>query len=82
MIKVVFFASLREALGSDGLELSAESIGCVQDVVAHLCQLEDAWRESLTAENVLIAVNQEMVKLNHPVRDSDEIAFFPPVTGG
>ncbi|MGB1686261.1 MAG: MoaD/ThiS family protein [Pseudomonadales bacterium] len=40
------------------------------------------WREALTAENVRVAVNQELVKGNPRVKPGDEIAFFPPVTGG
>ena len=40
------------------------------------------WRACLTAENIRVAVNQELVTGDVPVAAQDEVAFFPPVTGG
>jgi molybdopterin synthase sulfur carrier subunit len=75
-ITVKYFASLREKLGRDGDEVGAEGIGSVADVwdrVAPGMQLPP---------NTLAAVNLDYAELNHTVCDGDEVAFFPPVTGG
>jgi molybdopterin synthase sulfur carrier subunit len=83
MIKIVFFASLREALGTDDLYLEVGEIVNVQNVIDKLAQTRGShYGESLSGDKVLIAVNQEMVNPCAPVRDDDEVAFFPPVTGG
>lgn len=82
MIDVVFFASVRESLGTGKIGLPADEIRTVQDVVRQLASRGDAWQRALTAENLLVAVNQTMAGVNHPVADGDEVAFFPPVTGG
>jgi len=83
MIRVVFFAGLREALG-DSVEVAHdESIKTVEDLIARLIELnDDGWAAELNASHVLIAVNQEMTTRLALVADSDEVAFFPPVTGG
>ena len=83
MIKIVFFASLREELGAGDLYLELGEIVNVQNVIDKLSQTQGShYGESLTEDNVLIAVNQEMVNPDAPVKDDDEVAFFPPVTGG
>lgn len=80
-VKVLYFASLREALG-----VSAETVDLPESVKT-LAALRD-WlvvqgREKLaTAKNLRCAVNQEVAGLDAAVQDGDEIAFFPPVTGG
>ena len=75
-VTVKYFASLRETLGRD-----QESLAPAGDVtVAELwAQVSDG--RSLP-DNVLAAVNLEYVSADHLVRDGDEVAFFPPVTGG
>lgn len=75
-IKVKFFASLREWAGQSELKLEFDGVSSVADV------LKSTTGELGTAENVLCAVNFETVSLEHPVADGDEVAFFPPVTGG
>ena len=82
MIQVVFFASLREDLGKAGLSMHGEDVGSVADVITRLVTDQPAWSEALRAANLLVAVNQEMVMPDHEVKDGDEVAFFPPVTGG
>lgn len=75
-IKVKFFASLREWAGQSELKLEAEGLGTVRDV------LKASTGEVGSVESVLCAVNFETVSLEHAVSDGDEVAFFPPVTGG
>ena len=83
-VKVVLFASIREAVGEGELRIDelAESAK-LSTLVALLCdRFGEAAREALTAENVRIAVNQELVHEDVVLNAGDEVAFFPPVTGG
>jgi len=75
-IRIKFFASLREQVGQSELELAA----------AEVADVEQAWSISTQGmampANVLVAVNMEYVEPGTAVQDGDEVAFFPPVTGG
>ena len=76
MVTVRFFASLREELGCPDASVEAEAG----------MRAIDVWRRvgagrPLPAD-VLVAVNLTYVDREHPVGDGDEVAFFPPVTGG
>lgn len=82
MIKVVFFAKLRERLGTDGVELDPIGIVTVADVLEALYQRYPHWQAELSQSQLLIAINHEMAKLSSEVKTGDELAFFPPVTGG
>jgi len=82
MITVVFFASVREAVGMPSVEMAGEEARNVAEVVQVLSRRGEAWQAALTAENLLVAVNQVMADPARPVTDGDEVAFFPPVTGG
>jgi molybdopterin synthase sulfur carrier subunit len=83
-VKLLFFAALRESLGTAGEEL--ELPGGVATVAAlrrHLEARGGAWASALGgAKLVRVAVNQDMVQQSSPIKAGDEIAFFPPVTGG
>lgn len=82
-IDILYFASLREKLGTSGerFELPA-GVGDVAGVLAALAGRGGAWASLLTVQNLKSAVNQEMADAGTPVQDGDELAFFPPVTGG
>lgn len=83
MIRVLYFASLRERVGSGGEELPLQDSQTIGDLLDRLRARGGAWAEALgPARPVLAAVNQEMAQPDSPVRDGDEVAFFPPVTGG
>lgn len=83
MIKILFFASLRETLGCAELQLpAAEKNATVATLLHGLLQQYPQWQEVLTAPNILISRNQEMAKTGTLIQAGDEIAFFPPVTGG
>ncbi|HOY23759.1 MAG TPA: MoaD/ThiS family protein, partial [Cellvibrio sp.] len=45
-------------------------------------ELHPTWLEFLASDKLLFSVNQTLVKASHPIQDGDEVAFFPPVTGG
>jgi molybdopterin synthase sulfur carrier subunit len=74
-ISVKYFASLRERLGRSQDVVDAAGLSCVADVWSRVSS------ESLPA-NSLVAINQEYASVDSPVRAGDEVAFFPPVTGG
>ena len=83
-VKVLFFASMREQLGRPGEELelppNVSTVGGLRD---HLRARGGAWA-SVFAPNraVRAAVNQDMVQPAATLKSGDEVAFFPPVTGG
>ena len=86
MIRVLFFASLKEAVGLDCWECGVPQ-GDAMRLDALLAalrqQLGAAGYAALTAENVRIAVNQEFIDGEAAeLRSGDEVAFLPPVTGG
>lgn len=75
-IYIKYFASLRDRLGRAEDRLNAVGELTVAEVWAAL------WPEKPLPPNTLIAVNMEYAELAQRVRDGDEVAFFPPVTGG
>jgi molybdopterin synthase sulfur carrier subunit len=84
MLRVLFFAGVREELGLAALEVAWPVDGYDLDALqASLCAEHGAlWHDVLTRENMVRAVNQVVVSGNTVLHDGDEIAFFPPVTGG
>jgi molybdopterin synthase sulfur carrier subunit len=84
MLHIVFFARVKEQLGCAALELEwQDSLASIEAVREKLCASSgQQWREVLYEENIICAVNQTIVAADARVCDNDEIAFFPPVTGG
>lgn len=82
-VRLLFFASLREALGSasESLALPAEvaSVGALR---AHLAGRGGNWQRIAAGGNVRCALDQTMADDAAALREGAEIAFFPPVTGG
>ncbi|GGO73302.1 molybdopterin synthase sulfur carrier subunit [Bowmanella pacifica] len=81
MIKVLFFAQLREVLGCANLELEA-NVRNIAELRAQLAQKGQSWQEFLASDKALVAVNQTLVNEDCALNSGDEVAFFPPVTGG
>ncbi|MGE0558790.1 MAG: molybdopterin converting factor subunit 1 [Burkholderiales bacterium] len=84
MITLLYFARLREALGSGreqiALPAGVDTLGALR---AHLAQRGGAWAiEMGEGRNLRAAVNQDVAAADVPLKDGDEVAFFPPVTGG
>ncbi len=80
-IKVVFFAQVRELVGQDELNVSADYAD-VESLRQALLTRGDKWALALADDKLLAAVNHTIVPLDTPVTSRDEVAFFPPVTGG
>ena len=75
-VHVKYFASLRESIGRPSDEVSITGKATVEEI----------WQQITSGmqrpERVLVAINQEYADFTQVVRDGDEVAFFPPVTGG
>ena len=83
-VKVLFFAGLREQVGTGAMELDLPAgVSTVADLRSHLMHRGGAYQSALAEKKLLrMAVNQEMVQATAPIKAGDEVAFFPPVTGG
>ena len=83
-LTVRFFAGLKEQLGRDVEEIDVPAgIGTVAALRGHLMQRGGDWQAAF-AEKKLVraAINQEMAQPAAAIKAGDEVAFFPPVTGG
>ena len=84
MIRVCFFASIRERLGTAAVELPFEA--ALGDVAALVRELDlrvfPGAAEVLLADNTLVALNRSIAGPCSTLADGDEVAFYPPVTGG
>ncbi len=84
MIRILYFASLRDAVGhaEDRMELP-EGVGTLGELRDALVARGEPWASAFAnTKRVRCAVNQNMAEDEDPVADGDEVAFFPPVTGG
>ncbi len=84
MIQILYFARLREQLGTAGEQLDLPpDVSTVADLIAFLAGRGGIWADALTGgETLMTAVNHEMARADSSIRDGDEVGIFPPVTGG
>ena len=91
MATIHYFASIREKLGlsSEQVELppQVDTVSALAELLIKQHEKNDkdvnsSWGDVLNNTAVLVAVNQSVAKFSSSIKDSDEIAFFPPVTGG
>ncbi|SER14542.1 molybdopterin synthase subunit MoaD [Amphritea atlantica] len=81
MVNVLFFASLRETLGVAQLDQPLDGMVTAGELLEQLKGRDAVWGKALDGQ-LLCSVNQDIVPLDTVVSDGDEVAFFPPVTGG
>jgi len=87
-IKIFYFARLKETLkfSTEDLELSDDIFANALTILklkAYLAKRNDTWQQMLMGQlKVRGAINHELVDDNATIADGDEVAFFPPVTGG
>ena len=79
-VQIVYFARYRELLGHDDEPLSGD-FKTVGDVRQALLAKAGNY-EVLAEQNLMCARNQDLCRLDEPLEEGDEVAFFPPVTGG
>lgn len=84
MLNIQYFASIRETLDRADEEMELpEGVASVQDLIDHLLSANPHFSKVFSEGNkVLVAVNQTVVERNHLLAGGDEVAFFPPMTGG
>ena len=76
-VSVKYFASLRELMGEASTQLDVDENTSVNELWQSVTANKD-----VEFDNVMMAVNMEYVKPEYQLKAGDEIAFFPPVTGG
>ncbi|MGB2272087.1 MAG: molybdopterin converting factor subunit 1 [Pseudomonadales bacterium] len=82
MIKVLLFARLREQLEVGSLSFDWADDATVDVLANQLVQQQGTHWQLLLADDIVVAVNQQVVSRDALVSAGDEVAFFPPVTGG
>lgn len=84
MVTILYFAGLRETVGCAREQVAlASGSATVSMLVEQLRCREGPWAEAFAhGKSWRVAVNQQMAGLETPLAPGDEIAFFPPVTGG
>ncbi|HIF9498420.1 TPA: molybdopterin synthase sulfur carrier subunit [Photobacterium damselae] len=81
MITVLFFAQVKELVGQSQIDVEA-SVNTAEELRQQLALRGDKWQLALESGKLLVAVNQTICPLDKEIKDGDEVAFFPPVTGG
>ncbi len=84
MIKVLFFASFKETLGCSSTEIEFKNAPTVEILCETLSQNGAEWLELFgnPSGTLKVSINQEMADISSELKSGDEVAFFPPVTGG
>ncbi|MBU0498812.1 MAG: molybdopterin converting factor subunit 1 [Gammaproteobacteria bacterium] len=83
MIRVLYFASLKDRVGTGSEEMEVAEGASIATVMEELKGRGGVWADAFGGKTrVLAAINQEMSRPEETVRNGDEVAFFPPVTGG
>lgn len=81
-IRVLFFAKIKESLGVNFVDLKLTTPTSIEEIRNSLFVKFNHHMNLFKPENSLVAVNQEIITENIPINEHDEVAFFPPVTGG
>jgi sulfur-carrier protein len=82
MIRVLFLAQLREQLGTAELQIEDKNVASTAELKQYLVSTYPHWEPFVSNGKLLVAVNHEYAKADTIIKSGDEVAFFPPVTGG
>ncbi len=84
-IRVLFFAKVREQIGSEELSIELDNVKAqvtVQTLINALSQKSKQWHDTLSDNSVKISVNHQLANQATVLSNNAEVAFFPPITGG
>lgn len=84
MIQIHYLASIREQLETAQEQINLpDGVSNVGELISHLQAINPKFDAAVTSNNkILVAVNQTIVDTKHKLSEKDEVAFFPPMTGG
>ena len=83
MIQIVYFARVREAVGVDGEQVDVEAGTSIAKLIDLLANLSERHATAFSDRSTLrFAIDQKMVRADAVLDDAQELAIFPPVTGG
>ena len=82
MIEILYFASVKERMGIAGESVKIKKGITGEGLINLLSDKGEPWQAVFSDNRLLIAINQEMASLEDSIFEGDEVAFFPPVTGG
>jgi len=83
VLTIVFFAQTREIIDQGSVNVDfTPALKDLDTLRQLLADRGDKWDLALQQDKLLVAVNQQMCDWQTEVKDGDEVAFFPPVTGG
>jgi molybdopterin synthase sulfur carrier subunit len=83
MLRIIYFARLRELLGPGEQIPLPEGVSTVAELRRWLGSRGEPWRRELMEHaNLCVAVNHDYATDDRRLRSGDEVGFFPPVTGG
>lgn len=80
-VTVKSFAQIREIMGEDDIVVSLDDGANMETLRDTLKEKDEKWQD-VFSDPVLMACNQSIVTQSHALSDNDEVAIFPPVTGG
>jgi len=82
MIVVRYFAAIKDKIGQDQDVFDIEPGTNLKQIVDRICKRHPGVSEIFQTNNFLFAINQEMASLDTELKDDDEVAIFPPLSGG
>ena len=82
-MKILYFANIRQTIGKIEEQIDIDKTYTVEEIIKILVKKNEKYKKAFSnIDNIKCSVNLNFVKLNAKVKNTDELAFFPPVTGG